>query len=76
MTSSPINVLFIEDSPGDASLLIEELGKADSGTVFQCIWVDNLEKGFESLTANDISVVKRNGSFTFGAARYCTISVK
>jgi PAS domain S-box-containing protein len=57
MMSSPINVLFIEDNPGDAHLIKEELGSASSHTMVQLEWVDRLGKGLERIAANPIDAV-------------------
>jgi PAS domain S-box-containing protein len=53
----PINVLFIEDNPGDARLIEEELRSASSKIFVQLEWVDRLEEGLQRLEADNISAV-------------------
>jgi PAS domain S-box-containing protein/putative nucleotidyltransferase with HDIG domain len=55
--NAPVNVLFIEDNPGDARLVKEELRLAGSSTIVQLEWVDRLEKGLERLASNHIEAV-------------------
>lgn len=53
----PIHVLFIEDNPGDARLVKEELRSVHSQTEIQLEWTDCLQKGLQHLQTNDIKVV-------------------
>src|SRR6266498_2141933 len=55
--SVSLNVLFIEDNPGDARLVKEELRLLDSKTTIQLEWVDCLEKGLEQMVVNPIDAV-------------------
>jgi PAS domain S-box-containing protein len=55
--STPIKVLFIEDHPGDARLVQEELRSASVKTDIQLEWVDCLEKGLQRLEANLITAI-------------------
>ncbi|HET9590272.1 MAG TPA: PAS domain S-box protein, partial [Anaerolineales bacterium] len=55
--SAPFHVLFIEDNPGDARLVQEELRASGSKTPVQLEWVDRLEKGLERLGMNHIQAV-------------------
>jgi DNA-binding response OmpR family regulator len=57
MMSSPINVLFIEDNPGDARLVKEELRSAGSKAIIQLEWVDRLEEGQQRIVANHLDAV-------------------
>ncbi len=52
-----INVLFIEDNPGDARLVKEELRSASSGTIVHVEWVDRLELGLARLASNHLAAV-------------------
>lgn len=55
--NTSINVLFIEDNPGDVRLVKEELRSASSKTIIQLEWVDRLEKGLERIGANSIDAI-------------------
>lgn len=55
--NTPINVLFIEDNPGDARLIREELASADSKTILRLDWADRLEKGLERIAANTTDAI-------------------
>jgi signal transduction histidine kinase len=52
----PINVLLIEDNPGDADL-IEEILSGSAGTQFNVVMADRLVKGLDRLAAEPIDVV-------------------
>jgi signal transduction histidine kinase len=54
--NTPIHVLLIEDSPGDARLIQMMLAEA-KGLNFDLTWVDNLPEGIERLRAGRIDVV-------------------
>jgi signal transduction histidine kinase len=54
--NTPIHVLLIEDSPGDARLIQLMLGEA-KGLNFDLTWVDNLADGIERLRSGRIDVV-------------------
>jgi PAS domain S-box-containing protein/putative nucleotidyltransferase with HDIG domain len=56
MSDTPINVLLIEDNPGDARL-IQELLAEGGGTRFALECVDRLSTGLARLVANDIGLV-------------------
>jgi len=55
--NAPINILFIEDNPGDARIVKEELRLAGSRTIVQLEWVDRLEKGLEQLVSNPFEAI-------------------
>jgi PAS domain S-box-containing protein/putative nucleotidyltransferase with HDIG domain len=55
--NSQINVLLIEDNPGDARLVREELRSAPSGYHIHLEWVDCLQKGLGFLTENVVQAV-------------------
>jgi PAS domain S-box-containing protein len=55
--TAPINVLLIEDNPGDAHLVREYLGSAPSRTDIRLEWADGLMKGMQSLAATKFSAV-------------------
>ena len=55
--STTINVLFIEDNPGDARLVREEFRSINSKIRIQLEWVDRLERGLQRLEANNITAV-------------------
>ncbi|RPJ20617.1 MAG: response regulator, partial [Chloroflexi bacterium] len=57
MMNAPIHILFIEDNPGDARLVKEELLTASSKTIIHLEWVDRLEKGLERLASNHFEAV-------------------
>ncbi|MFL7790842.1 MAG: PAS domain S-box protein [Anaerolineae bacterium] len=56
MNTTPLKILLIEDSPGDARLLREMLVEI-SDTAFDLEWVDRLSTGLERLTQKDIDAV-------------------
>jgi PAS domain S-box-containing protein len=53
----PVNVLFIEDNPGDARLVKEELSLAGAGNIVHLEWVDRLAKGLERLASNGVQAI-------------------
>ena len=56
--NQPIKVLYIDDHPGHAQLVIDELTKNDAKTSIQLKWVDRLEAGLEHLAVDpDIQAV-------------------
>lgn len=56
--TSPIRVLLIEDNPGDARLIADQLDHAPSpGLAFEWFWVESLAAGLERLRAGGIDVV-------------------
>lgn len=56
MEERQINVLLVEDNPGDARLIQEEFNEARYGQ-FKIEWVDRLGKGLEALTNAQFDVV-------------------
>jgi PAS domain S-box-containing protein/putative nucleotidyltransferase with HDIG domain len=56
MSSTPINILLIEDDPGDVQLIKEMLTEG-SGAQFTLECVDRLSTGLTRLVANDIGLV-------------------
>jgi two-component system cell cycle sensor histidine kinase/response regulator CckA len=52
MSSSPVQILLIEDNPGDARLIKEFLGEVTSST-FELDFVDNLSEGLRHLDGKD-----------------------
>jgi len=54
---SPLYLLLIEDNPGDARLVKEELLSANSQITIQLEWADSLEKGLECLAAHHVDAV-------------------
>ena len=56
MNDKPINVLLIEDNPGDARLIREVLAEA-SGVAFNLEWFDHLEAGLQRLAEGMVDVV-------------------
>ena len=56
LNERPIRVLLVEDNPGDARLLMETLGDAESGQ-FQLTHVLTLSSGIESLAKAGFDVV-------------------
>ena len=56
MDSAPINVLIVEDEPGQALLIEISLGNTDR-PAFRCEHADTLAAGWERLTAGGIDVV-------------------
>jgi PAS domain S-box-containing protein/putative nucleotidyltransferase with HDIG domain len=56
MANKPINVLFIEDNPGDARLLQETLAEAD-GARFKLECADRLSAGLERLAEGGLDCV-------------------
>src|ERR1044071_5752824 len=54
---SEINVLLIEDNPGDARLVREELHTAALASQIHIEWVDCLQKGLEYLAAKSVDAV-------------------
>jgi two-component system, sensor histidine kinase and response regulator len=55
--NSQIKVLYIEDDPGDARLVKEELRLAGSKIIIHLECVDRLEKGLEQIASNHIDAV-------------------
>jgi PAS domain S-box-containing protein len=55
--TEPIHVLFIEDNPGDARLVREELRSADSKIVIRLEWVDRLDRGLEQIASKQTDAV-------------------
>ncbi|MDQ2691723.1 MAG: PAS domain S-box protein, partial [Chloroflexota bacterium] len=55
--NEPVNVLLIEDNPGDARLVREELKEVPSRVDIHLEWVDCLESGLERLAQNHIRAV-------------------
>jgi PAS domain S-box-containing protein len=55
--SEVIHILLIEDNPGDARLIQEELQSVNSKTIIRLEWVDRLQKGLERLACNHIQAV-------------------
>ena len=51
MTNQPVQILLIEDNPGDARLIKEFLG--ETGRAFELDWVDSLSKGLKRLDGKD-----------------------
>jgi len=56
MGDKPINVLLIEDSPGDARLIREFLAEKGGGQ-FRLEWADHLEEGLRHLDAGHVDLV-------------------
>jgi len=56
MGDKPINILLIEDSPGDARLIREFLAEKGGGC-FHLEWVDRLEEGLRHLDAGHVDLV-------------------
>lgn len=56
MNDSRINILLIEDNPGDARLLEEMLMQAQ-GLSFELVWVDNLTDGIAHLRTKPADVL-------------------
>jgi two-component system cell cycle sensor histidine kinase/response regulator CckA len=56
MNDKPINVLLVEDNPGDARLIQEMLAEA-GGALFDLGCADRLSTGLERLAVGDINVV-------------------
>lgn len=56
MTDSPINILLIEDNPGDAKLIKIMLAQA-RGMAFELTWIDNLTEGVQYLQAGKTDIV-------------------
>ncbi len=56
MDDRQINVLLVEDNPGDARLIQEEFNEARYGR-FKIEWVDRLGKGLEALTNARFDVI-------------------
>jgi len=56
ISSNPINIVLVEDNPGDARL-ISELLKDVRGDVYKLVHVDRLSKGTEYLKQAEIDVV-------------------
>jgi len=56
MGDKPINVLLIEDNPGDARLIREFLAENGGGR-FHLEWVDHLEEGLRHLDAGEVDLV-------------------
>ena len=56
MSDKPVNVLLIEDNPGDARLLQEMLAEADRAR-FELECVDNLTSGIDRLSKGSIDVI-------------------
>lgn len=57
--TQPIQVLLIEDNPGDARLIREYLGETP-GTPFEMDWVDSLSKGLECVVGKDAALLDLN----------------
>ena len=51
MTNQPVQILLIEDNPGDARLIKEFLG--ETGRTFELDWVNSLSKGLKRLDGKD-----------------------
>jgi PAS domain S-box-containing protein/putative nucleotidyltransferase with HDIG domain len=60
MIIAPLNVLLVEENPGDASLIKEELCSAHSKTLIQLEWANCLSKGLADLIANDFQAALVN----------------
>ncbi|HUU31326.1 MAG TPA: diguanylate cyclase [Phycisphaerae bacterium] len=56
MGDKPINVLLIEDSPGDARLIREFLAE-NGGGCFHLEWAERLEEGLRHLDAGQVDLV-------------------
>lgn len=56
MGTKKINILLIEDDPGDADILREILFEKNKDT-FAVIWFDRLQKGLAYLAQDDVDVV-------------------
>ncbi len=56
MAEKPVNILLIEDNPGDARLIKEMLAEAGNGS-FVLRRCDRLSSGLEQLTANGTDIV-------------------
>jgi two-component system cell cycle response regulator len=56
MNDKPINILLVEDNPGDIRLIKEMLAEVDS-IRFELICVDNLSTGIDLLAEGNIDVV-------------------
>jgi len=56
MGDKPINILLIEDSPGDARLIREFLAENGDGR-FHLEWVERLEEGLQHLDAGHVGLV-------------------
>jgi len=56
MTERQINVLLIEDNPGDARLL-QEILKEENGASFRFTCVDRLSAGLAWLTGNEVDAI-------------------
>jgi PAS domain S-box-containing protein len=49
MINNPINILLIEDNPGDARLIKEAFAETSKATTYLLTWVDRLSLGMEHL---------------------------
>src|ERR1700693_6383176 len=56
MNDTRINILLIEDNPGDARLIERMLAQAQ-GLVFESVWVDNLTDGIAHLQTQAMDVL-------------------
>ena len=56
MDNRPIQILLIEDNPGDAELLRVMLDQV-TGTPFALTWADRLQKGLERLAKGGVDLV-------------------
>ncbi len=56
MNTEAITVLLVEDNPGDARLIEEELTDA-RGMSFELVWKDRLKEGLNYLTEDTVDVV-------------------
>ncbi len=56
MNDRPVNVLLIEDNPGDARLIKEFLAETESA-LFDLTWSDCLSKGLEHIATKAIDII-------------------
>jgi PAS domain S-box-containing protein len=56
MSNKPINILLIEDDPGDADYIREMLSE-DKNSSFKMEWVDRLKTGLNSLSDSSFDIV-------------------
>ena len=52
-----LNVLLIEDNPGDARLLQEALNDRSGASAFEIQWVQTLAEGLDRISANHVEAV-------------------
>ena len=55
--NTPVSVLFIEDNPGDARLVREQLSLNGQASATRLIWVDQLASGLEYLPGGQVDAV-------------------